>query len=148
MTHTNTLHAIVVPLLCTGFVAAATAAQTPPNSITVTGVVRDFKERTVQGGHPDFEKRPAEGFGHYCKNVEEDLAGDAPEYNSCGFKVKRQWKDSAGRNICWLLYDDDRGDIEGAADAFLMWTKAAGRVLPGLVKRRNDERALFLSSQF
>jgi lysozyme len=42
----------------------------------------------------------------------------------------------------------NRGDIEGAADAFLMWTKAAGRVLPGLVKRRNDERALFLSSQF
>ena len=38
----------------------------------------------------------------------------------------------------------NRGDIEGAADAFLMWTKAAGRVLPGLVKRRNDERALFL----
>ena len=39
----------------------------------------------------------------------------------------------------------NRGDIEGAADAFLMWTKAAGRVLPGLVKRRQDERALFLS---
>ena len=39
----------------------------------------------------------------------------------------------------------NRGDIEGAADAFLMWTKAAGKVLPGLVKRRNDERALFLS---
>ena len=37
-----------------------------------------------------------------------------------------------------------RGDVEGAADAFLMWTKAAGRVLPGLVKRRNDERAMFL----
>ena len=39
----------------------------------------------------------------------------------------------------------NRGDVEGAADAFLMWTKAAGKVLPGLVKRRNDERALFTS---
>jgi lysozyme len=39
----------------------------------------------------------------------------------------------------------NRGDIEGAAEAFLMWTKAGGRVLPGLVKRRNDEKALFLS---
>ena len=38
----------------------------------------------------------------------------------------------------------NRGDIEGAADAFLMWTKAAGKVLTGLVKRRNDERAMFL----
>ena len=42
----------------------------------------------------------------------------------------------------------NRGDIEGAADAFLMWTKAAGKVLPGLVKRRNDERALFLRPDF
>ena len=39
----------------------------------------------------------------------------------------------------------NRGDVEGAADAFLMWTKAAGRVLPGLVKRRQDERAMFLT---
>ena len=39
----------------------------------------------------------------------------------------------------------NRGDIEGAADAFLMWTKAGGRVLPGLVKRRQDERAMFLT---
>ena len=38
----------------------------------------------------------------------------------------------------------NRGDVEGAADAFLMWTKAAGKVLTGLVKRRNDERAMFL----
>ena len=38
-----------------------------------------------------------------------------------------------------------RGDIEEAAEAFLMWTKAAGKVLPGLVKRRRDEMAMFLS---
>lgn len=39
----------------------------------------------------------------------------------------------------------NRGDYEGAADEFLKWTKAAGKVLPGLVKRRKDERALYLS---
>jgi len=38
----------------------------------------------------------------------------------------------------------NRGDYAGAAEAFLMWTKAAGRVLPGLVKRRQDERSLYL----
>ena len=47
------------------------------------------------------------------------------------------------RSSVRMLYN--RGDIAGAADAFLMWTKAAGRVRPGLVKRRQDERALFLS---
>ena len=40
----------------------------------------------------------------------------------------------------------NRGDFEGAAEAFLDWTKAGGKVLPGLVKRRNDERALFLGA--
>lgn len=39
---------------------------------------------------------------------------------------------------------NNRGDFEGAADAFMMWTKGGGRELPGLVKRRKDERALFL----
>ena len=40
----------------------------------------------------------------------------------------------------------NRGDFEGAAEGFLDWTKAGGKVLPGLVKRRNDERALFLGA--
>lgn len=39
----------------------------------------------------------------------------------------------------------NRGDFEGAAEGFLDWTKAGGKVLKGLVNRRNDERALFLS---
>ena len=38
----------------------------------------------------------------------------------------------------------NRDDIDGAADAFMQWTKAGGKELPGLVKRRRDERALFL----
>ena len=37
-----------------------------------------------------------------------------------------------------------RGDYEGAAEAFMMWTKAGGKELPGLVKRRKDERAIYL----
>jgi lysozyme len=38
-----------------------------------------------------------------------------------------------------------RGEIETAADEFLKFTRGGGKILPGLVKRRNDERALFLS---
>jgi lysozyme len=37
----------------------------------------------------------------------------------------------------------NRGDYAGASEAFMMWTKAGGRVLNGLVKRRKDERALY-----
>lgn len=39
----------------------------------------------------------------------------------------------------------NRGDYDGAADEFLKWTKAGGKVLNGLVRRREAERALFLS---
>lgn len=34
--------------------------------------------------------------------------------------------------------------IEKAANAFLLWNKAAGRVMPGLTRRRAAERDLFL----
>ena len=38
-----------------------------------------------------------------------------------------------------------RGEIEEAADEFLKFTRGGGKILPGLVKRRQDERSLFLS---
>jgi lysozyme len=38
----------------------------------------------------------------------------------------------------------NRGDWEGAAEAFRAWTKGGGKVLPGLVRRREAEIALFL----
>ena len=39
----------------------------------------------------------------------------------------------------------NRGDYDGAADEFLKWNKSSGKVLPGLVRRREAERVLFLS---
>ncbi len=35
-------------------------------------------------------------------------------------------------------------DYRGAADQFTVWNKAAGKVMTGLVRRRAEERALFL----
>lgn len=43
----------------------------------------------------------------------------------CGSTVVKRWR---------------AGDYAGGCDAFLMWNKAGGRVLPGLVKRREAER--------
>lgn len=45
-----------------------------------------------------------------------------------------------------LRMKTNRREFEDAAEEFMKWTKAGGRVLPGLVKRRQDERALYLSS--
>ena len=44
-----------------------------------------------------------------------------------------------------LLRKLNAGDYKGAADQFLVWNKAGGKVLQGLVKRREAERDLFLS---
>ena len=38
-----------------------------------------------------------------------------------------------------------QGDKENASNAFLLWNKAGGKVLKGLVNRRKKERELFLS---
>jgi lysozyme len=39
----------------------------------------------------------------------------------------------------------NQGDTGGAADQFANWDEGDGKVLPGLVTRRADERALFLT---
>lgn len=44
-----------------------------------------------------------------------------------------------------LLRKLNSGDYAGAADEFLRWNKAGGKVLNGLTRRREAERALFLS---
>ncbi|HAS0881964.1 TPA: lysozyme [Enterobacter roggenkampii] len=44
-----------------------------------------------------------------------------------------------------LLRKLNAGDYAGAADEFLHWNKAGGKVLNGLTRRREAERALFLS---
>lgn len=44
-----------------------------------------------------------------------------------------------------LLRKLNAGDYAGAADELLRWNKAGGKVLNGLTRRREAERALFLS---
>ncbi len=44
-----------------------------------------------------------------------------------------------------LRMKHNRGEFDAAAGEFMKWTKAGGRVLPGLVKRRQDERALYMA---
>lgn len=44
-----------------------------------------------------------------------------------------------------LLKKLNRGDYKGAAEEFLKWNKAGGKVLKGLVRRREAERNMFLA---
>jgi GH24 family phage-related lysozyme (muramidase) len=47
-----------------------------------------------------------------------------------------------------LLRKLNAGDYAGAANEFTRWVKAGGATLPGLVRRRDAERALFLSQDY
>ncbi len=86
-----------------------------PQTVTLTGTVRDFKERSVPGGHQDFERQPSAGFGHYMGNISETLGADGkPVFSGAGKKVASQWRDSSGRNIHPSLFDASKGDIAGS----------------------------------
>ena len=47
-----------------------------------------------------------------------------------------------------LLSRLNNGDFGSAADEFLRWNKAGGKVLAGLTKRRKAERAMFVDAQY
>jgi fibro-slime domain-containing protein len=109
----NSIIGTTAAVLAAGILGAAPvpAEEEAPESLLLTGVVRDFKERTVEGGHPDFERRPQRGFGYYVGNVGVNLDAEGkPIFTGQGYKVGGQWKNSSGKNICWRLFDSSQGD--------------------------------------
>ena len=150
-------------ILATGPAVPIPAEAEDPESVVLTGVVRDFKERTVDGGHPDFERRPDRGFGHYVKNVAVELDAEGkPVFTGAGHKVDNQWRDSSGRNICWRLFDSSRGDSAGSSkgndpggiqdgDSFRLWFRDdprwnKSRLLDVELKRQADGSYVFDSN--
>jgi fibro-slime domain-containing protein len=90
----------------------------PPQILELDGIVRDFRERTATNGHPDFERRPEHGFGHYSGNIAPMLGDDnKPVFTGGGFKLRSQFRDSMGRAISYVMYDADAGDSAGEMGA-------------------------------
>ncbi|MHC4218617.1 MAG: fibro-slime domain-containing protein [Planctomycetota bacterium] len=128
----------IVTLLSVAFLAVlclpnAFAESDSPERIDLTGVVRDFRERTAYDGHPDFERKPDHGFGLYSGNVSTELGEDGnPVYVGSGRQVKSPYRDADGRTICHALYDEQLGDEAGilgwdddggieSAESFAQW---------------------------
>ncbi len=95
---------LVATALATGLPAPAALATADqhaglPETMVLTGVVRDFKARD-EGGHADFQRRPDAGFGHYVYMVADDLDDDGkPAFNSTGYKLFSNWTDANGNPI-------------------------------------------------
>lgn len=153
-----------------GFASTANAQDTStgdpfasmPGTITLTGVVRDFRGRNEAGGHPDFEWTPTGGYGHYINTVANQLDADGkPVYAGGGRKVTTEWRDSQGRNIMDPsdFFPARQGDMAGAsssstgsltsASSFAQWFRDvpgvnASQALPlTLVRQSGTNRYVF-----
>lgn len=90
---------------------------------------------------------------HFAFHVEELLAGAPTTDNQFAAMVSLAYNIGIGRLTptpkgfmsSAVLACHRRHDFDGAANSFKNWTKQAGVVLRGLVRRRNAEAALYRS---
>jgi fibro-slime domain-containing protein len=108
-------------LICVGVASllvpsAAAQEGVPPETVEITGIVRDFKKAASEnGGHPDFENVGA-GDGRYAGAIAPLIGTDGrPQFIGNGSRVGEQWRDDAHRQISYLLYENFPmpGDVEG-----------------------------------
>jgi fibro-slime domain-containing protein len=105
---------LLAALVLLGVIRETQAAGEAPETIELTGIVRDFKERSDPAGHPDFEQKPDKGFGLYCGNVDLFLGDDGkPVFTGSGNKITSQWTDAEGRPIARHMHNR-RFDETGA----------------------------------
>lgn len=86
-----------------------------------------------------------------CDKVVRRLAGRTPTDGQLGAMISLAYNIGVGEIGGGPDFADSSvrrkflaGDLAGAADAFRLWRYAGGRELPGLVARREAERAVFL----
>ncbi|MBC8203556.1 MAG: fibro-slime domain-containing protein [Planctomycetes bacterium] len=103
---------LIIPITVVILFSTVFAVTDAPDTIELTGTVRDFEEHAGCGqGHPDFEVYPSRGFGQYCKNISAQLGEDGkPVFTGNGRKVRWQCSDADWNPICWTMYDASQGD--------------------------------------
>lgn len=104
-------NSLIASLLVLGLVPVHTFAQdTPPETITIGGIIRDFRPN-----HPDFNVTPSNGYGHVMGNIDRKLDDDGkPVLVGGGFRVGGPWRDGAhNRKIADFIFDPDIDNVEG-----------------------------------
>lgn len=113
-----------------GTTAAAGVGITPAKGMTITQAQAEM-----------YLKR---GLDKFAKQIEPNIRRAVNE-NQFGAMVSLAYNIGPGAfNKSTLLKRLNAGDTQGAADQFLVWNKAGGKVLAGLTRRRKAERELFL----
>lgn len=108
-------------------------------TITLTGVVRDFRAGNQSSPHPDFQRQPKNAagsgsFGQYMDICADTLDEDGkPVFFTAGRRLTKQWQDAQSRNIIRprdyieTRTGDKAGNVEGigsavvSAESFHSW---------------------------
>lgn len=102
--------------------------------------------KDVKGGMSISKARAEELLRHDLSFAEATVgsaAGDATD-NQFAAMVSLCFNIGAGNFAkSSVLREHRMKRYDAAADAFMMWTKSKGKVLPGLVRRRGEEAALY-----
>lgn len=107
------------------------------------GFTKGVKEGDVMT-REEAEARLDAELAHFADGIRNLITGITTE-NQFGAMVSLAFNIGVGAfSRSTVLRLHNAGDYEGAARAFGMWVKAGGRVLPGLVRRRAAEAALYL----
>jgi lysozyme len=85
-------------------------------------------------------------LGQFAQKVSNLLGGCATTQHQFDAMVSFAYNVGVGNlSSSTLLRKHKAGDYKGAAAEFAKWNKAAGKVLPGLTRRRAAEAALYAS---
>jgi lysozyme len=96
----------------------------------------------------DADQLLADGLNKFADQIRPMITADLND-NQFGACVSLAYNIGAhGFNRSTTLEKINDGDYSKAADAILLWNKAGGKVLKGLVRRREAERKLFLTPVF
>jgi len=100
---------------------------------------------TDQWTQAQAEEMLVKGLNQYENAVQSAIGAHATTSNQFSALVSICYNIGAGNFVkSSMLRHHKAGDYAKAADAFLLWNKAGGKVLNGLTKRRQAERALYL----
>ena len=108
-----------------------------------TGEVQEGQKRTQAGG--------GRLFGDDVAPIERQRAADVPDVSQRQFDALVSFCFNLGVSAYMgstLRRKLKAGDMLGAANEFPKWCRANGKVVAGLQRRRNAERAMFLQSGF
>jgi fibro-slime domain-containing protein len=96
--------------------SSVAAADDQQESYQLTAIIRDFKAKELEGGHPDFQ---AYAGTTRVGLVDEQLGDDGkPVLKSlCGQRIVSEFKDAQGRNINPAMFDPDLSDTAGVLEA-------------------------------